>query len=59
MDVDAAQAGSYSGSASLGQQNRVGGERQVLDARNRDQFPNQYRQIAAHQRLAAGDAQLA
>src|SRR2546429_1097242 len=43
----------------LAQQNRVGGERKVLDTRNRYQFPDQDGQIAADEWLAAGDAQLA
>ena len=41
------------------QQHAVGGQRQVLNPRNGRQPPDQYRQIAPHQRLSAGDPQLA
>ena len=41
------------------QQHAVGGQRQVLNPRNRRQPPDQHRQIAPHQRLSAGDPQLA
>src|SRR5207247_8425021 len=59
MDIDPAQAGCVQRLRHLAQQNRVGGERKVLDTRNRYQFPDQDGQIAADEWLAAGDAQLA
>ena len=58
MDVDAAQAGVIQRRASSGQQDAVGGQRQVADARNGRQLADEYRQVAAHQRLPAGDPQL-
>ncbi len=50
--------GVVQGLRELFQQHAVGSQRQVLDSRNRRQPANQDRQIAAHQRLTAGDAQL-
>jgi hypothetical protein len=58
MHVEAPQAGAYKRPASARQQHAVGGERQIADARNGRQTPDQHRQIAPHQRLAAGDAEL-
>ena len=42
-----------------GEQNAVGGERQIFDALYRDQLAHQRRKILADQRLASGDADFA
>ena len=57
-DVDAAQAGVEQGLGLLGEQEAVGGQADVADAGDLDQHPHQPRQVAAHQRLAAGQADL-
>ena len=54
-DVDAAQAGVEQGLGVLGQEQAVGGQAHVADAGNPDEHPHQPRQVAAHQRLAAGE----
>ena len=59
VHVEAAQAGIVERLRELFQQHAVGGEGQVLDARNGGQAADQHGQVAAHEGLAAGDAQLA
>src|SRR5579883_534394 len=58
VNVQAAQACFVEGTSLAGEQNAVGGERQVLDPRQRRQLANEHREILANQGLAAGNAQL-
>ncbi len=58
-DGHAAQAVGLQIDGMLPQQHPVGGERDVVDARNIGQIADQIREIRAQQRFAAGEAQLA
>lgn len=58
-DVDAVKAGIFELWRQLGQQGTVGGERDVLDLRNRADVANERDDTAADQRLAARQAHAA
>src|ERR1700680_4046828 len=59
MNVEAPQAGQVERLRQLRQQHTVGGEGQVFNSGDGGQAPDQHRQVAAQQRFAAGDPQLA
>ena len=58
-DVDAVDTGRAQRRRQLGQQVGVGRQRDVVDARDRAQLADERRQVAAHGRLAAGEAHAA
>src|SRR5207302_4845293 len=59
VDVEAAQSGGEERRGEIFEEHTVGGEREVLDARDGGEARDQHGQVAAHQWLATGDAQLA
>ena len=59
MDVDSAKPGRLERRRELGQQQRIGGEREVAESGYRRQPLDNFDQVGAQCRLAAGKAKLA